>query len=77
VTDSQINITPSEYESNFFDIKPALSESVAIIEASRCLYCYDAPCIKFCPTHIDVPRFIKKIMTGNYLDGRYSTACAG
>jgi len=67
VTNSEIKITPSEYQSNFSDIKPALSESVAIVEASRCLFCYDAPCTNICPTHIDVPRFIKKIMTDNYL----------
>lgn len=67
MTASEIKITPSEYRSNFSDIKPALSESVAIVEASRCLFCYDAPCTNICPTHIDVPRFIKKITTGNYL----------
>src|SRR4029077_7242799 len=37
----------------------------ALVEASRCLYCFDAPCTSACPTHIDVPRFIKKIATGN------------
>jgi dihydropyrimidine dehydrogenase (NAD+) subunit PreT len=35
------------------------------VEANRCLYCYDAPCTHACPTHIDVPKFIKKIATGN------------
>jgi glutamate synthase (NADPH/NADH) small chain len=35
------------------------------VEANRCLYCFDAPCTAACPTHIDVPRFIKKIATGN------------
>ena len=34
-------------------------------EANRCLYCYDAPCIKACPTSIDIPTFIKKIASGN------------
>ena len=37
----------------------------AAIEAARCLYCFDAPCTIACPTHIDVPAFIKKISTGN------------
>ena len=36
-----------------------------MVEANRCLYCFDAPCATACPTHIDVPRFIKKIATGN------------
>ena len=44
---------------------PPLSEHEAVLEAHRCLYCYDAPCTHACPTHIDVPRFIKKISTGN------------
>jgi glutamate synthase (NADPH/NADH) small chain len=54
-----------EYERNFADIKPAMSPRQAAIEAARCLYCFDAPCTMACPTHIDVPAFIKKILTGN------------
>lgn len=37
----------------------------ALVESHRCLYCYDAPCMHACPTHIDIPTFIKKISTGN------------
>lgn len=37
----------------------------AYMESSRCLFCYDAPCMKACPTHIDIPLFIKQIHTGN------------
>jgi glutamate synthase (NADPH/NADH) small chain len=44
---------------------PLLSAQEAIVEANRCLYCYDAPCMHACPTHIDIPGFIKKISTGN------------
>src|SRR5579871_270823 len=44
---------------------PPLSAHEAVVEAYRCLYCYDAPCTHACPTHIDIPRFIKKIATGN------------
>jgi len=44
---------------------PPLSPNAAAVEADRCLYCYDAPCTHACPTHIDIPRFIKKIATGN------------
>jgi dihydropyrimidine dehydrogenase (NAD+) subunit PreT len=56
---------PEEYERNFGDISPRLTQQQALLEAARCLYCYDAPCTKACPTHIDVPSFIKKIATGN------------
>jgi dihydropyrimidine dehydrogenase (NAD+) subunit PreT len=50
---------------NLADIHPALSPQEAVIEANRCLFCFDAPCIKACPTGIDVPAFIRKIATGN------------
>jgi dihydropyrimidine dehydrogenase (NAD+) subunit PreT len=54
-----------QYERNFADITPRLSEQQAPVEASRCLFCFDAPCIQACPTRIDVPAFIKKIYSGN------------
>src|SRR5580658_8346540 len=44
---------------------PPLTPHAAAVEADRCLYCYDAPCTHACPTHIDIPRFIKKIATDN------------
>src|SRR3982751_6568707 len=46
-------------------IRPALSRDEAIAEGSRCLFCYDAPCTRACPTSIDVPLFIQQIATGN------------
>src|SRR5215467_3249833 len=49
----------------FAELKPPLRLSEALNEASRCLFCFDAPCTRACPTHIDVPGFIKKIATGN------------
>ncbi len=48
-------------------IAKELSRLDAAIEANRCLDCYDAPCIRACPTSIDIPSFIKKIATGNML----------
>jgi dihydropyrimidine dehydrogenase (NAD+) subunit PreT len=52
-------------ESKLPDDKPLYSDADARAEAERCLYCVDAPCIKACPTSIDIPTFIKKIATGN------------
>jgi len=49
----------------FPELHPALDSQSAVAEANRCLFCFDAPCTAACPTHIDVPRFIKKIATGN------------
>lgn len=55
-----------QYEQNFADIHPPFeSKTAAQVEASRCLFCYDAPCTKSCPTSIDVPKFIKQIVTDN------------
>ena len=50
---------------NFAETKPPLTAHEATVEANRCLYCYDAPCLQACPTHIDIPTFIRKISTGN------------
>jgi dihydropyrimidine dehydrogenase (NAD+) subunit PreT len=49
----------------FSELKPPLSSQAAVIEANRCLNCFDAPCTSACPTHIDVPGFIKRIASGN------------
>ncbi len=51
----------------FPDLHPSLTRQAALAEANRCLYCFDAPCMGACPTHIDVPTFIKKIASGNRL----------
>lgn len=57
----------TQIEQNFAEINPAMSMPEALAEANRCLYCYDAPCMHACPTHIDVPSFIKKIASGNLI----------
>ena len=49
----------------FGELKPPLTAQAAVIEANRCLNCFDAPCMVACPTHIDVPGFIKRIASGN------------
>jgi dihydropyrimidine dehydrogenase (NAD+) subunit PreT len=58
-------MSAEEFAARFADLHPPLEAQAAVVEATRCLYCYDAPCTVACPTHIDVPKFIKKIATGN------------
>lgn len=54
-----------ELGARFSELKPPMTAREARVEANRCLYCFDAPCIRACPTHIDVPTFIRKISTDN------------
>ncbi|WP_371356536.1 NAD(P)-dependent oxidoreductase [Pseudomonas chlororaphis] len=51
--------------SHFSDLAPPLNDRQAHLEASRCLYCYDAPCVNACPSEIDIPSFIRHIHTDN------------
>ena len=56
---------PAEaYEANFSDVAPPLDANEARLAADRCYFCYDAPCITACPTGIDIPLFIRQILTG-------------
>ncbi|MBO0960556.1 NAD(P)-dependent oxidoreductase [Neobacillus sp. MM2021_6] len=60
-------VSITELEKNFLEVERGLTNQEAVEESNRCLYCYDAPCIKACPTGIDIPTFIKKIASGNLL----------
>jgi dihydropyrimidine dehydrogenase (NAD+) subunit PreT len=61
-------VNPPAFNPADFDFQESLlpmTQHEAAVEANRCLYCYDAPCMHACPTHIDIPTFIRKISTGN------------
>ena len=63
---TNFRLNPEQYETNFSDIHPPFENlTAALVEANRCIFCYDAPCMKSCPTSIDVPKFIKQISTEN------------
>jgi dihydropyrimidine dehydrogenase (NAD+) subunit PreT len=58
-------LSPEQLSCEFADIAPLLDPTAAAAAASRCHYCYDAPCVQACPTQIDIPSFIRKIGNGN------------
>jgi len=58
-------LDPDELARNFAEIRPPFTPDEARAQAARCLFCFDAPCTRACPTHIDVPRFIRQILHSN------------
>jgi len=65
-------LTKEQVAANFEDLHKPLTPLQAMVEADRCIYCYDAPCIHACPTSIDIPTFIHQIRTHN-TEGAAST----
>ena len=66
--DDQISgagLVTAEVAAKLGEMAPPLTPDEARVEADRCYYCYDAPCVEACPTGIDIPGFIRKISTGN------------
>jgi len=59
------NRDASQCKDNFTEIRPLMASMEAVVEASRCLFCFDKPCMLACPARIDVPGFIQKIRTAN------------
>jgi dihydropyrimidine dehydrogenase (NAD+) subunit PreT len=62
---ASMRLDTAAYRDNFADIRPPLDREGALVEANRCYFCYDAPCIEACPTAIDIPGFIKRIASDN------------
>jgi dihydropyrimidine dehydrogenase (NAD+) subunit PreT len=60
-------LSQEQLERSFADVPPPLAPDEVLIEAARCLYCFDAPCVRACPTHIDIPKFIRQILHKNDL----------
>jgi glutamate synthase (NADPH/NADH) small chain len=58
-------LPPEVLAANFADAHRPLTPHEATLEADRCYFCHDAPCVQACPTGIDIPGFIRGIATGN------------
>lgn len=54
-----------EYSLYGCEAYPPLTAHQATLAAAHCLGCHDAPCVRACPTGIDVPEFIARIGAGN------------
>jgi len=59
---------PDLRNKNFTEVNEGLSEEQALHEASRCIDCPKPTCITGCPVGINIPKFIKKIESGDFLD---------
>lgn len=58
----------AERVNSFEEVALGYTEEAAVAEASRCLGCKNAPCVNKCPVNINIPGFIKKIVSGEYAD---------
>ena len=58
-------LSAEQLKANFSDLHPPLDRHEAAVEADRCYFCHDAPCMNACPTSIDIPLFIRQIAAGN------------
>lgn len=57
---------PLQRGGNMDEVALGYTENQAIVEASRCLDCKNAPCVKGCPVNIDIPGFVCETAKGNF-----------
>ena len=54
-----------ERATNFEEVCLGYNMEEAMAEASRCINCKNAQCVKGCPVSIDIPGFIEKVKEGD------------
>jgi len=57
---------PDVRAKNFDEVCLGYTEQEAMEEASRCLNCKNAQCMKGCPVSIDIPAFIQQVKAGDF-----------
>ncbi len=57
---------PKVRATNFEEVCLGYNKEEAMEEASRCLKCKNARCMKGCPVSINIPGFIKEVQDGNF-----------
>ncbi|WP_075719000.1 NADPH-dependent glutamate synthase [Roseburia sp. 499] len=57
---------PQVRAKNFEEVCLGYNKEEAMEEASRCLNCKNAQCVKGCPVSIDIPGFVSQVKEGNF-----------
>jgi glutamate synthase (NADPH) small chain len=57
---------------NFDEVPLGYNEEEAVEEASRCLGCKNAPCVKGCPAEVDIPGFIRLIKERKFTEALFT-----
>ena len=61
-------VDPEVRSHTYDEVNLGLTVELAIGESHRCLDCVDPTCITGCPVEINIPKFIKNIERGDYLE---------
>ncbi len=62
------SVDPEVRSRNYQEVNLGLSKEQAMTEAQRCLDCVNPTCIEGCPVEINIPKFIKNIERGEFLE---------
>lgn len=61
-------VDPVVRSRNYDEVNLGLTMQLAMAEAQRCLDCVDPTCISGCPVEINIPKFIKNIERGEFIE---------
>ncbi len=59
---------PEVRRRNMSEVATGYTQLQARVEASRCLQCKNAPCMKDCPVSINIPAFIHEVAQGHFAE---------
>ena len=62
------SVDPEVRSRNYEEVNLGLTEQQAMAEAQRCIDCANPTCIEGCPVEINIPKFIKNIERGEFLE---------
>ena len=60
-------LSPEERKAGFDEVEKGLALHQALPEASRCLFCHEAPCVSGCVAGVDVVGFVRRLKTRNFV----------